>query len=174
MRGSASTTTAVSRQGAVRGGQFLTFILAGEEYGLEVLKVREIVGRVPMTRLAGTPEFVRGVVSLRGKVIPVMDLRHRFDAPGESASGSCIIVVQVRRAQLGVLVDGVSDVVTIADEEIEPTPNLGAGVNTAYLLGLAKTEGRLRLLVDIERTLTPADTDALDPAPAVVGAAATA
>ena len=145
---------------AVKGGKFLTFYLAGEEYGLEILKVHEIIGSLPITRVPRTPEYVRGVINLRGKVIPIMDLRRRF---GMETDGSAhvIIVVQLHGVQIGVIVDSVSEVLDIAAAEIEPPPAFGADVDTDYLLGLAKTDGRVRLLLDIERSLSGQDIELL-------------
>src|SRR3954471_22516164 len=100
--------TAVSRE-AARGGKFLTFFLAGEEYGLEILRVHEIIGMLPITRVPRTPEFIRGVVNLRGKVITIMDLRRKFGMDA-CADENCIIVVQIKGVQIGVVVDRVSEV----------------------------------------------------------------
>ena len=139
---------------AVAGGKFLTFFLADEEYGIEILKVHEIISLLPITRVPRTPEFIRGVVNLRGKVIPIMDLRRKF---GMEAGGdaNCIIVVQLRGVQTGVLVDRVSEVLSIAAADIEPPPAFGADVQTEYLLGLAKSQDRVRLLLDIDRAPRP-------------------
>jgi purine-binding chemotaxis protein CheW len=136
-----------------RGGKFLTFFLAGEEYGLEILKVQEIIGMQPITRVPRTPEFVRGVINLRGKVIPIMDLRRKFGMPDDLASDSCIIVVQVRGTQIGVVVDRVSEVAAIASSDIEAPPSFGDDIQTDYLLGLGKSQGGVKLLLDIDRVL---------------------
>ena len=143
---------------ARRGGKFLTFFLAGEEYGVEILKVHEIIGVLPVTRVPRTPEFVLGVINLRGKVIPIMDLRRKFGMePGEQTAESCIIVVQVNGVQIGAVVDRVSEVVAIAPADVEDPPSFGADVETEYLLGLAKADGRVRLLLDIDRVLSTSE-----------------
>lgn len=150
-------TTALVESSTDRGGKYLTFHLAGEEYGIEILKVNEIIGMLPITRVPRMPEAVRGVVNLRGKVIPVLDLRRRFEMDAtEDTPATCIIVVQLHGTQTGVVVDTVSDVVDIASDDILDTPSFGADVNTDYLLGIARSEGRVRLLLDIQRVLAEA------------------
>jgi purine-binding chemotaxis protein CheW len=144
-------------EAAAKGGKFLSFYLADEEYGVEILKVHEIIKMLPITRVPRTPEFIRGVINLRGKVIPIVDLRAKFGMSREGAEESCIIVVQIRGVQIGVVVDRVSEVLTIASSDIEATPSFGSDVNTEYLLGLAKADGRVRLLLDIEQVLTTQD-----------------
>ena len=141
-------------QAARRGGKFLTFFLAGEEYGIEILKVHEIFGMLPITRIPRAPDFMRGVINLRGKVIPIMDLRTRFEMPPAETSESCVIVVQIQRVQVGIVVDRVCEVSSIAADAVEDTPSFGADVHTEYLLGLAKQGGRVTLLLDIDRILT--------------------
>ncbi|HEX7019902.1 MAG TPA: chemotaxis protein CheW [Gemmatimonadaceae bacterium] len=131
-------------------GKFLTFFLDAEEYGLEITKVHEIVGAQPITRLPRTPDFLRGVINLRGKIVPVMDLRTRFGMP-PAADDSAIIVVQLGDAQIGVTVDRLSEVLDIPQRDIEPPPNFDH--STDYLLGLAKTDGRVRLLLALDRVL---------------------
>jgi len=152
----ATETRAAGREGRPGlGGKFLTFFLAGEEYGLEIRKVHEIIGMMPITRVPRTPEHVRGVINLRGKVIPIMDLRRKFGmTPAADAQETCIIVVQVRGVQVGVTVDRVSEVANIADAEIEDPPSFGEDVHTEYLLGLGKSAGRVMLLLDIEHVLS--------------------
>lgn len=157
-----STTPSVAR--LAQAGKYLTFFLADEEYGVEILKVHEIIGMLPITRVPRTPTFVRGVINLRGKVIPIIDLRERFGMSTEGAQESCIIVVQVFGIQLGVVVDKVSEVLSIVDSDIEPTPSFGVDVSTEYLLGLAKGEGRVRLLLDIDRVLTATEVESVQAA----------
>jgi purine-binding chemotaxis protein CheW len=145
------------------GGKFLTFFLAGEEYGLEILKVHEIIGMLPITRVPRTPEFIRGVINLRGKVIPIVDLRRKFGMPHQAeAPETCIIVVQVKGVSIGVVVDKVSEVANIGDAEIEPAPSFGADVPTDFLLGLGKSNDRVRLLLDIDRVLSSTDLHQVD------------
>ena len=137
-----------------RSGKFLTFFLAGEEYGLEVLKVHEILGMLPITRIPRAPDFIRGVINLRGKVIPIMDLRTRFLMSPSETQEACIIVTQIQRVQIGIVVDRVSEVCTITADEVEDMPSFGADVHTEFLLGLATQHGRVKLLLDIDRVLS--------------------
>jgi purine-binding chemotaxis protein CheW len=138
-----------------RGGKFLTFFLAGEEYGLEILTVQEIIGMMDITPVPRTPDYIRGVFNLRGKVIPIVDLRLKFDMPGaERTSETCIIVVEANRVQTGIVVDQVSEVIDIAEEDIEDAPAFGSDVRTDYILGIGKSQGRVKLLLDIDRALS--------------------
>lgn len=143
---------------AVAGGKFLTFFLAGEEYGIEILKVHEIIGLMPITRVPRTPDFMRGVINLRGKVIPVVDLRLKFDvAVKEATSKTCIIVVRVQGIEMGIVVDAVSEVIDIDSQDIEPAPSFGAEVNTDYILGIGKSQGKVKILLDIDQALSSGD-----------------
>jgi purine-binding chemotaxis protein CheW len=145
-----------------RGGKFLTFFLAGEEYGLEILKVQEIIGMMDITPVPRTPEYIRGVINLRGKVIPIVDLRLKFTMEeAERTSETCIIVVEANRVQTGIVVDQVSEVLDIMGENIEDTPAFGADVRTDYILGIGKSEGRVKLLLDIDRVLSEGSLDQL-------------
>lgn len=136
--------------------KYLTFVMAGEEYGIQVRRVREIVGMVPITRVPRTPKHVRGILNLRGKVVPVMDLRLKFDLPeAEYHERTCIIVVDAQggagTAMTGVVVDQVTEVVTIQADEIEPPPRTGTHTRSDYILGMAKLRSGLKILLDIER-----------------------
>ncbi len=143
-----------------RGGKFLTFFLAGEEYGLEILKVQEIIGMMDITPVPRTPEDIRGVINLRGKVIPIVDLRLKFSMESaERTSETCIIVVEANRLQTGIVVDQVSEVLDIMAEDVEDTPVFGSDVRTDYILGIGKSEGRVKLLLDIDRVLSDADIE---------------
>jgi len=142
-----------------REGKYLTFELARENYGLEILKVREIIGMMDITAVPQTPAFVKGLINLRGKVIPVVDLRLKFGLPEkEYTERTAIIVVETRMAsgsvQMGIVVDTVSEVMNIAGQDIESTPNFGARLKTDYILGMAKVKGRVIILLDIDRVLT--------------------
>lgn len=149
------------------GGKFLTFFLGAEEYGVEILRVQEIIGLLPITRVPRTPAFIRGVVNLRGKVIPIVDLRTKFSLPETETAETCIIVVAIRGVHMGVVVDRVSEVSDIAGGEIEDAPDFGAAVETEFLLGIGKAHGKVRLLLDIERVLSQAEFAAVrDAAPA--------
>ncbi len=136
------------------GGKYLTFLLAGEEYGLDVLRVREIIGMVCITKLPQTPDFVQGVINLRGRVIPVVDLRLRFGLPNKAYDDqTCIIVVDVGMLT-GIIVDSVQAVHNISATDIEPPPELGAAVYTDCILGMGKVDDHVKILLDIEKVLT--------------------
>jgi purine-binding chemotaxis protein CheW len=138
-----------------RAGKFLTFFLASEEYGLEILKVHEIIGMMPITRVPTTPDFIRGVINLRGKVIPVVDLRLKFGMESkEQTEETCTIVVQAQGVEMGIIVDKVSEVADIPETNIDDAPYFGAEVRTDYLLGIGKSEGQVKLLLDIDKVLS--------------------
>jgi purine-binding chemotaxis protein CheW len=148
--------------GAEREGKYLTFCLGGEEYGIGILKIREIIGMLPITSVPETPHFVKGVINLRGKVIPVVDLRLRFGMPVVAyTERTCIIVVEMRGTaglvSVGIVVDAVSEVLNIKAEEIEETPSFGTRMNTDYILGMAKMGKGVKLLLDIDRVLSNDD-----------------
>ncbi len=137
------------------GGKFLTFQLKDEEYGLEILKVREIMGILNITPVPQTPGYVKGVINLRGKVIPVVDLRLKFGIQeGEYDQRTCIIVVDVNGVMMGIVVDTVSEVMDIDTADIEEAPSFGARLNTDYILGMGKVEGKVKILLDINKVLT--------------------
>lgn len=142
-----------------RPGKYLTFELGCEEFGIQVMKVREIMGIQEITSVPQTPEYVKGVINLRGKVTPVIDLRRKFSLPEiEYTQRTCIIVVQVSGAAgpmlMGIIVDGVSEVLNITASDIEDTPDFGGGVATPYLLGMAKVKGKVKILLEIDEVLT--------------------
>ncbi len=135
-------------------GKFLTFILGNEEYGIEILKVREIMGIMEITPVPQTPDYMKGVINLRGKVIPIIDLRLKFAMPEvEHTKETCIIVAEVGTAQVGVIVDSVSEVTDIKGEDIEEAPSFGQGIDTRFIMGLGKTKKKIVILLDIERVL---------------------
>lgn len=154
-------------QSDTRSGKYLVFELNGEECCIQVLKVREIMGVQDITAVPQTPNYVRGVINLRGKVIPVVDLRLKFSLPEtEYTQRTCIIVVQVQKDSgkmlMGIVVDSVVEVLNIMTADIEDTPNFGQGVSTPYLLGMAKIKGRVKLLLDIDDVLTNQEFHGLD------------
>ena len=161
-----TTPTAPAVADSRRAGLFLTFALDAEEYGVEILKVHEIIGTLPVTRVPNTPPHVCGIVNLRGKVIPIVHLRRKFGMPESAAGESCIIVVQVKNVPIGIIVDRVSEVVRVEVKHVEDVPEFGANVNTDFLLGVAKNDGRVRLLLDIERVLSGDDARSETAAPA--------
>jgi len=160
-------TSTIERPVNTLGGKYLTFFLAGEEYGVEILRVQEIISMMPITRVPRTPPYIRGVINLRGKVIPIVDLREKFGMPAATEPEQVMIVVQVGGVQIGVVADKVSEVASIATEDIDPTPDFGAEFHTEFLLGLGKSNGRLRLLLDIERVLSTEEMTALAALPAM-------
>jgi purine-binding chemotaxis protein CheW len=140
-------------------GKYLTFTLDNEEYGIALLKVKEIIGMMPITSVPQTPEYVKGVINLRGKVIPVSDLRLRFEmAAANYTDRTCIIVVEIHgeetTIQVGIVVDAVSEVMNIKAEEVEEAPSFGTKVETDYILGMANMEGQVKILLDIDRVMT--------------------
>jgi purine-binding chemotaxis protein CheW len=140
------------------GGKYLTFTLGNEEYGVPVLKVREIIKVMDITQVPQVPDHVLGVINLRGKVIPVIDLRRKFSLPAtEYTERTCIIVADVDlapvRVMMGIVVDSVSEVLNIAQSEIEETPEFGGRITTGYLLGLAKVKDTVKILLDLDRVL---------------------
>ena len=142
-----------------REGKYLTFVLDEEEYGIGILKIKEIIGMMPITTVPQTPEFVKGVINLRGKVIPIVDLRARFGMETiDYTERTCIIVVEIEgpaeMLMIGIVVDAVSEVLNIKGEDIEDTPTFGTRLDTDFILGMAKMEGAVKILLDIDRVLT--------------------
>lgn len=149
-----------------RDGKYLTFTLAGEEYGISILKVKEIIGLMVITMVPQTPGYVKGVINLRGKVIPVMDLRLKFGMPAMTyTERTCIIVVEIRADAasilIGIVVDAVSEVLNIKAGDIEETPNFGSRLQTDYILGLAKAGEGIKILLDIDRVLQAQELEAM-------------
>jgi purine-binding chemotaxis protein CheW len=141
-----------------RAGKYLAFHLGAEEFGLPVMSVREIMGLQDITAVPQTPSHVRGVINLRGKVIPVVDLRLKFALPSmEYGQRTSIIVVKLGETMMGIIVDGVSEVLNLSAGDIEDTPDFGRGIETPYILGMAKTKGKVRMLLDIEQILSTDD-----------------
>lgn len=158
-------TNSISESKGAKTGKsekYLTFNLGGEQYGVEILKVREIIGIMDITRVPRTPAFVRGVINLRGKVIPVIDLRTKFDLEKvDDTEQTCIIVVdmlfETSSLLMGIIVDSVSEVLDIDREDIEETPMFGTTVSTDFIKGIAKTKGGVKILLNIEEVLTTAE-----------------
>ncbi len=161
-----STAPAASTATASLAGKYLTVVLENEAYGIGVLKVREIIRLQKITPVPQMPPFVKGVINLRGRVIPIIDLRVKFGLQAEFAERTCIVVVQVKlpnelTVQMGLIVDSVEEVVTLQDGEIEPTPEFGARIDTTYLLGMAKVKGAVKTLLDIDRVVAPETMQAI-------------
>ena len=152
-----------------REGKYLTFSLAKEEYGIGILKVKEIIGIMPITAVPRVPLFVKGVINLRGKVIPIVDLRLKFGmSEAEHTDKTCIIVVDVNGAKagirMGIVVDSVSEVLNIKGGEIEEAPSLGHNLETEYILGMAKVDDGIKILLDIDRVLSRDEKESLEKA----------
>jgi len=159
----------VSEGAHARSGKYLAFRLGEEVYGLDILKVQEIVGMMPVTRVPQMPGSVRGVVNLRGRVIPVVDMRVRFDAPDKSDTEmTCIIIVRVefdgRETTMGAVVDEVREVLDITDGQIEDMPEFGPGLRAEFLTGAATTEQGVVLLLDIHKVLSENELKAIEEA----------
>jgi len=160
MRGETADTTIVEDTDIYdREGKYLTFTLDEEEYGIGIIKIKEIIGMMAITSVPQTPEFVKGVINLRGKVIPVVDLRLRFGLNAiDYTERTCIIVVEIdghsEKVTIGVVVDAVSEVLNIKGDDIEDTPTFGTKLNTDYILGMAKMEGGVKILLDIDCVLS--------------------
>jgi purine-binding chemotaxis protein CheW len=143
---------------AKREGKYLTFSLDKEEYGIGILKVKEIIGMIAITTIPRMPPYVKGVINLRGKVIPVIDLRLKFSMEeAEYTERTCIIVVEISggagQLLIGIIVDSVSEVLNVKGTDIEDTPAFGAKLDTEYILGMAKISGGVKILLDIDRVL---------------------
>ena len=150
-------------------GKYLTFRLAEEDYGIPLRQVKEIIGMMPVTAVPQTPTHVKGVINLRGQVIPVSDLRLRFGMDAiDYTDRTCIIVVEITgqtgTVTIGIVVDSVSEVLNIKAEEIEETPTFGTRLNTAYILGMAKMEGGVKILLDIDKVLSAEEIESIDSA----------
>ncbi|HOO40174.1 MAG TPA: chemotaxis protein CheW [Syntrophales bacterium] len=148
----------VRKSGTDREGKYLTFSLGGEEYGIGILKVKEIIGMMPITHVPQTPEYVKGVINLRGKVIPVVDLRLKFGIEAiDYTERTCIIVVEITNVNktiaMGIVVDSVSEVMNIKNGDIEDTPSFGTKLKTEFILGMAKTGSGVKILLDIDLVL---------------------
>ncbi len=146
---------AVATKNQITEGKFLTFICGDEVYGIEILKVREIIKLMDITTVPRTPDYLKGVINLRGKVIPIVNLRSKFTMPEiDDTQETCIIVVEVNKTSIGIIVDSVSEVSNINSGEIEEAPHLGNDIDTNFILGLGKTKERIVILLDIELVLS--------------------
>ena len=155
----AATAVEPSRVSAL-AGKYVTFRLGHECYGIAVLKIREIIRLPTITAVPQMPDYIKGVINLRGKIIPVVDLRIKFSlAQAETTERTCIIVVQVdspsgAKPQVGLIVDAVEEVLNVLAGDIEPTPDFGASLDTMYLLGMAKASGAVKALLDIDKVIS--------------------
>jgi len=145
--------------------EFLSFVLGDAQYCIDILKVQEIRTYEAPTRIANTPAFIKGVMNLRGNIVPIIDLRVKFGLPEQRLdTQTVVIVLNVAKRTVGVVVDGVSDVIAVADAEIKPAPELAGSLDTRYIQGLATVAGQMMILVDIERLMTSRDMSLVDEA----------
>jgi purine-binding chemotaxis protein CheW len=140
------------------GQEFLAFKLGREEYGIDILKVQEIRGYEAVTRVASAPEFVKGVINLRGTIVPIVDMRIKFKL-GEPTYDqfTVVIILNIQGKVVGIVVDSVSDVITLAQEQVKSAPDMGAGLNGNYLIGLGTIDERMLILIDIDKLMSSAD-----------------
>ena len=163
-------TATVETSGTMQhlAGKHLTFVLGREHYGVPVLKVREIIRLCEITPVPQMPEYIKGVLNLRGKIIPVADLRVKFRLSKiENTDLTCVVVVQVSlpnnsKTMMGLIVDAVEEVVNLAASDIEPTPDFGGGFQANYILGMAKIKGTVKALLDIDRVVTAVTPEELE------------
>ncbi|MCP4254594.1 MAG: chemotaxis protein CheW [Candidatus Scalindua sp.] len=144
-------------------GKFLTFVLGDEIYGIEILKAREIIGLMEITTVPQTPDYMKGVINLRGKVIPVIDLRMKFSMQeNEHTKETCVIVVVVNDTSIGLIVDRVSEVADIDGAEIEDAPNFGQGIDSSFIMGLGKVKEKIIILLDIGAVISTAELEMVE------------
>ena len=147
--------------------ELLTFTLGSEEYGIDILKVQEIRGYEAVTTIAHAPEFIKGVINLRGIIVPIVDMRIKFKLGNVSYDETTVVIVlNFANRVVGMVVDGVSDVITLKAEQIKPAPEFGASMDTKYLLGLDTVDERMIILVDIERLMTSREMELIEAAEA--------
>ena len=166
MTETATQLDAVNQAITGKEGKYLTFALGSEEYGLEILKVREIIGYLDVTAVPQTPDYVKGVINLRGQVIPVIDLRSKFGMETvEKTEETCIIVVEITQndssISTGIVVDKVQEVLDIQGQNIEEAPQFGSGVDTDFILGMGKIGESVKILLDIDKVLSGVDIEDL-------------
>jgi purine-binding chemotaxis protein CheW len=148
---------ALSSQGAT-ANEYLTFTLGGEEYGVDILKVQEIRGYDTVTRIPDTPEFIKGVINLRGTIVPVVDMRLKLKlGNAEYNAFTVMIILNVAKRVVGIVVDGVSDVINLSREQIKPAPEFSGALNNGYITGLGTIDQRMLILMDIERLISSQD-----------------
>jgi purine-binding chemotaxis protein CheW len=141
--------------GADESREYLTFTLGDEEYGIDILKVQEIRGYDAVTRIANAPDFIKGVINMRGVIVPIIDMRLKFNlGQVEYNAFTVVIILNVAGRVVGIVVDGVSDVIALKREQIRPAPEFGALMDTAYIDGLTTLDERMVIMVDIEKLIT--------------------
>jgi len=162
------TAVATESSGAAAGriaNEFLTFKLGSEEYGIEILKVQEIRGYDAVTHIANAPEFIKGVVNLRGIIVPIVDMRIKFNLGNvEYDEFTVVIILNVSGRVMGIVVDGVSDVMNLAADQVRPAPEFGSVIDTDYITGLGTVDQRMLILVDIEKLMGSTDMGLIEQA----------
>lgn len=159
----ASTTNTASRADDSAAGEYLTFTLGNEEYGIDILKVQEIRGYDAVTKIANTPEFIKGVINLRGAVVPIVDLRLKFNlGQADYNEFTVVIILNLEKRIVGIVVDGVSDVIALNSSQVRPIPDLVSSIDTQYLVGLGAVDERMLILVDINKLMSSHDMALLD------------
>jgi purine-binding chemotaxis protein CheW len=144
-------------------GEYLTFVLGTEQYGIEILKVQEIRGYDAVTQIANTPDFIKGVVNLRGKIVPIVDLRIKFHlGKVEYDEFTVVIILNLAGRIVGIVVDGVSDVMALKEEQLREVPSLVTSIDTKYIVGLATVEEHMLILVDIEKLMSSQEMELID------------
>jgi purine-binding chemotaxis protein CheW len=145
----------VDSSGVPASGEYLTFTLGLEEYGIDILKVQEIRGYEAVTRIANAPPFIKGVINLRGVIVPIVDLRIKFNLSDPSYDQfTVVIILNIGKRVMGIVVDGVSDVIQLSSDSMHPAPEFGSILDTRYILGLGTVEERMIIMVDIEQLMT--------------------
>jgi len=152
------TQTSLEAAGESTGNEFLAFTLGREEYGIDILRVQEIRGYEPVTRIANSPDFIKGVVNLRGTIVPIVDMRIKFNLGNVTYNDlTVVIVLNISNRVIGMVVDGVSDVISLTAEQIRPPPEMGSALDTKYILGMGTVDNRMIILVDIEKLMSAED-----------------
>ncbi|MCL6471581.1 MAG: chemotaxis protein CheW [Firmicutes bacterium] len=147
------------------GDQFVTFTLEGEEYGVEILKVQEIIGYQGFTKVPNVPDFVKGVLNLRGSVVPVIDLRLKFSMKEkEYDKFTVILILEVKERIIGVIVDAVSDVVSLTEDDIQPTPDFSSGIRADFIASMGRKDDKLIIILDIDKVLSESELEVLEAA----------
>ena len=159
----ASSANTAILAAAAQPSEFLTFTLGDEEYGVEILRVQEIRGYESVTHIANAPDFIKGVINLRGVIVPIVDMRIKFGFANVTYDQfTVVIILNVAGRIVGMVVDGVSDVINLTSEQIRPAPEMGSGVNAKYIIGLGTIDARMLILVDIEKLMSSADMELIE------------
>jgi purine-binding chemotaxis protein CheW len=158
-----ATETITANTSGSAGGEYLTFTLGKEEYGMDILKVQEIRGYDAVTAIANTPAFIKGVINLRGIIVPIVDLRIKFNlSKVEYDQFTVVIILNLSKRVVGVVVDSVSDVLTLTQDQIKAAPSLSTSLDTRYIMGLGTVDQRMLILVDIEKLMSSRDMELMD------------